>query len=448
MRSSPFLCMLSLLSKEATRNSPKTMKWIDHHPRTCLVAAGFVFAMANIGLHQRYFVTITYSNEYSTSPKLLRVTPDDGVVVPTLHLTVPFYVYTQRDLNWQDATVADRPFWPVEPNSYTSDGKHSDDFWYLRSALAHPMRTMDPNQARLFFVPVLLNEVLERFAIAEYNKLKRRRKFCAHSNDTAECIDSPYDLRLLYQVNQALGRSEYFQRSNGTDHLIVLSHWEARKLPADLPNIHKCNSLNFENEVPNATLPYSRIRMPGFYVGKPCPSSVDQKTHDFAMIGSFKHNKTKASLVQRRAFQNRADLCEWLPGVGTVRHCGPGAQCPALAQARYGFHVRGDTWGSNRLMDTIMSRTVPIFTSEEQYKILPSFYPWREVSYLIELDDRSTFEINVRKLLARPQHEYEEKLRKIDQYMYLMNHTLPYQFDGHMAELADRLGLVAAAASD
>jgi Exostosin family len=356
-------------------------------------------------------------------------------VVPKYRLNVPFYIHTDYDLNWHNATAGGKPYWPAEPNAKTCDGKHSDDYWYMRSAWKHPMRTFNPNEAKLFFVPVLLNEVMERYA--EFWKL-RHKPFCAHGK--TGCIEKDKDLELLYKVNDALGRNKYFQRSDGTDHIIVLSHWEARKLPANVTNIHKCNTLTFEDEVPNATLPYDRIRMPGFYVGKPCP--LAEKTHDFAMIATFKHNKSDAFEFQKRNFQSRADLCEWLPGTaGTTIRCGPGEQCPALAQARYGFHVRGDTWGSNRLMDTLMSRTVPIFTSEEQYKILPSFYPWKEVGYLIEVSDRKTFQKEVEKLLNRPAKEYEEKLRKIDQYMYLLNHTLPYQFDGHMADLADKLEL-------
>jgi Exostosin family len=357
--------------------------------------------------------------------------------MPTFRLNVSFYIHLDYDLNWRNATVGGKPYWPEEPHARSCHGKHSDDFWYMRSAWDHPMRTLDPNKAKLFFVPVLLNAVLDRFV--EFRK-RRRNRFCAHGH--RDCIREAKDLGLLYQVNEALGQNTFFQRSNGTDHIIVLSHWQARSLPADVPNIHKCNTLTFEDEVPNATLPYNRIRMPGFYVGKPCPSA--EKTHDFAMIGTFKHNLTSAWEVQRRNFQSRADVCEWLPGTtGTTIHCGPGDQCPALAQARYGFHVRGDTWGSNRLMDTLLSRTIPIFTAEEQYKILPSFYPWKEVSYLIEVSNRTTFQEEVEKLLNLPTKEYEEKLKKIDQYMYLLNHTLPYQFDGHMADLANKLGMTA-----
>jgi hypothetical protein len=60
------------------------------------------------------------------------------------------------------------------------------------------------------------------------------------------------------------------------------------------------------------------------------------------------------------------DCCDQYTGDQSMRKLGTG------------FMSRGDTWGSNRLVDAIISCTVPIFTAEEQYKILPSFYQWRE----------------------------------------------------------------------
>jgi hypothetical protein len=112
-------------------------------------------------------------------------------------LTVPFYVYENRDLNWEDATLDGEPYEPIAPHGggagtyvalfpactlqwkwkrqdvhdrllitprcfvsfyRSSDGKHSDDYWYMRAAMIHPMRTMDPNEAKLFFVPVCVKK--------------------------------------------------------------------------------------------------------------------------------------------------------------------------------------------------------------------------------------------------------------------------------------------------
>jgi hypothetical protein len=182
--------------------------------------------------------------------------------------------------------------------------------------------------------------------------------------------------------------------------------------------------------------------MPGFYVGRACPP-VTSKVHDFAMVASIWNDDSNPQ--KRDDFKSRKDICDWLGSNHTrnisVAACGWGKQCPALAEAKYGFHARGDTWGSNRLMDTILSRTIPLFTNEEQYKILPPFYPWREVSYLVNVTDYNSFFASIDDILSRPQSEYVEKLQLIDDHMHLIDHKQPFQFDGYMAELARRLGL-------
>lgn len=52
-----------------------------------------------------------------------RKTPDTGTVrglergIPNFHLNVPFYVYEDRDLNWEDATLNDQPYAPAAPSA-------------------------------------------------------------------------------------------------------------------------------------------------------------------------------------------------------------------------------------------------------------------------------------------------------------------------------------------
>jgi len=62
-----------------------------------------------------------------------------------------------------------------------------------------------------------------------------------------------------------------------------------------------------------------------------------------------------------------------------------------LAQSRFGFHVRGDTFGANRLFDTILSGTVPIFTFKEQYDILPQWVDWKGLSYFVSITTEDAF---------------------------------------------------------
>lgn len=87
-----------------------------------------------------------------------------------------------------------------------------------------------------------------------------------------------------------------------------------------------------------------------------------------------------------------------------------------------------------------MSRTVPLFTSEEQYKILPPFFPWKEISYQVNVTNKASFRESLKDIIERPESEYLEKQRLIEKYMHLLDHQQPYQFDRYMTEFAEQLG--------
>jgi hypothetical protein len=307
--------------------------------------------------------------------------------------------------------------------------KHGDDYWFLINALRHPLRTKDPDEARLFFVPTLLNLGSREDDFGKFfPKLCTQKKIspCIHNRTEA-----------YHYVDQRLAASPFFQRSNGRDHVIVASHWTFRPdrwcniegaRNYTHSNILKCNLINFEGHIKGRSM-----SSPSMYMGKPCELSPT-KSFDFAMTASLHPEKA--------AFQSRRDICQWLKeGNYSVSNCGEGMQCPALSQSKYGFHARGDTWGSNRVIDTLRSRTIPLFTDEEQYRILPSFVPWREMSYLINVTTSESFHSSMDYVLSRPPSEYLKMQRLIGQYIHIFNHELPYQFDAYMADFAVRLGM-------
>ena len=92
-------------------------------------------------------------------------------------------------------------------------------------------------------------------------------------------------------------------------------------------------------------------------------------------------------------FMDRVKICNWTNVTTTEQHehdysmsvCGVGEQCPALATARTGFHVRGDTVSANRLFDTLLSGTVPIFTLPGQFTSHQSFIDWDKLSYYLPM---------------------------------------------------------------
>lgn len=342
------------------------------------------------------------------------------LVVPNTRpcrLEVPFYVYQDSTLNWENFSFS------KQQHPEYSEFKHSDDLWLYRASLRHPQRTLDPNQAKLFFVPFLLNAVSERrMCLPSINQ---------QTGETSErCFERPgHAFRF---ADKQLAMSKYFQRSGGIDHVIVISHWLAP--PRKIPNLLSCNLINFEGRIP---IPYPNASfLPSFYVGQPCPllpkSPIWNKPKDFALVATFKPNMPQ--------FTSRQNICQWLQNY-SVSHCGPGQQCPAVAEAKYGFHPRGDTWGSNRVMDLVLSRTIPLFTDPQQYDLLPPFVPWRNLTYLINVSTRSQFDKSLQHLLSRPPSDNEMKRQLIEDYMHLFDHRQIYQFDAYMTEFAKRLSL-------
>jgi hypothetical protein len=119
--------------------------------------------------------------------------------------------------------------------------------------------------------------------------------------------------------------------------------------------------------------------------------------------------------------------------------CGPGPQCPALSNARYGFHVPGDTYGSNRLIDTLLSGTVPIFTVPEQYNVIPDWIDWTSLSYFANVSsNQATFLTDIDDILADT-NGYKEKKRNVVLNQDLFDWKTIIPFDTYMYMLSVHL---------
>lgn len=252
--------------------------------------------------------------EVANSPLLIDIDSYAG-----LKLTVPFFVYpSNSSLNWMDMFSTDNGAFRKHKRTY----KHGDDFWMLHSAMKHPMRTLNPREAKLFFVPTLLNA-------AAYIPSDGRKNMTFNSFNEA-----------LLLADRELGKSIYFQEHSGNDHIVVFSTWVLSDLPASsLPNLYSCNMINFEGKRPWLPRPRDRranlITIPSTYIGNPCHhDSPVERTDDFVMVASIHTDDGR-----KRNFSQRAEICRWLhQGNYKVSLCGPGAMCPAIAKARYGFH--------------------------------------------------------------------------------------------------------------
>ena len=205
------------------------------------------------------------------------------------------------------------------------------------------------------------------------------------------CVGSICNDQLVEHVENTLLESQWFKRSEGKDHIIVRSHFGSRRLfkPGNrFTSISKCHSILFEKNI----LFKERMGLAATYVGNKCKHSP--KTHDIAFIGKLRRWKGPHKRGHWQEHASRVKACSWLKENNTkwdVSICGPGAQCPALAQARMGLHLAGDSPGSNRLMDILLSDTVPVLTDSRQYNILPPFFPWRQMSVFAPVIDKEEF---------------------------------------------------------
>eukprot|EP00934_Nitzschia_sp_Nitz4_P001585 Nitzschia sp. Nitz4//scaffold5_size260463//97440//98663//NITZ4_000972-RA/size260463-processed-gene-0.377-mRNA-1//-1//CDS//3329555310//1585//frame0 len=376
-----------------------------------------------------------------------------------LLLNIPFYVY--EDLAWENATFG--PYAISElASTLTVFRKHSDDYWLMKAALQHPMRTRDPSKAKLFFVPTLLNF----YAFRSSSKLQ-------YEEDMPLCWNNICDNQLLSYITDALLRQKV--SPNGPSyiekypehHLVVLSHFFARETesfwntsltPFLRKLLYPVNVIRFEMGILNNP---SRLRLSKLYVGNPCQNTALHKEQDVAMIATI------PKPGERRGFLDRRIICEsirWYnarqeeiiqsnttgsQNLVRMTHCGGRLslwgddtgvleQCPALAQAKFGFHVRGDSWGSSRLFDTILSGTVPIFTRKQQYPpIIPDWIDWNELSFFLDMTNVTTRKQFVDKLLPILVDEqgYQQRQQAVKKYQHLFDHTTLYPFDRYMYEL-------------
>jgi hypothetical protein len=117
-----------------------------------------------------------------------------------LLLTVPFYVY--EELAWLNATYDRVPVkdWITSPRI----NKHSNDYWFAKASLDHPLRTMDPSKAKLFVVPILMNTF-------DSNELRRRI-----------CWNKMCNKKLLSYAGELLNHSPWFQNSSHL-HIVTTS---------------------------------------------------------------------------------------------------------------------------------------------------------------------------------------------------------------------------------
>lgn len=427
----------------------------------CLVFCCFLFLAQNIWRSLGQHVASFTMGPSLTSLAHTEATGSNVFEKRGLLLSVPFYVY--EELAWAGATIGGRSVDEIAnppPDKGKGKFKHGGDYWMMQASLkSHPMRTHNMSEAKLFFVPWLLN-------FFDYRIWKSR----------SLCVKGLCDIALLLDSLDKLMASPAFQQFPD-HHVIVRSFyssaydkWNSQLLNRN-PNFQRfldafkqMQVLVFEakDQFPNKQA--GRHTFTSYHVGSPCQiypeSDGKEKPYDVAMIAQLHKEKP--------AFKNRRKICKWLSEInenagsnstGTIRVsvCGEGSQCPALAESKFGFHVAGDTYSSQRLMDTISSGTVPIFTHLHQYELAGGWIDWSQLAYYLPVHDdtgkqkkngggrthavtrhsvratadKDIFDQRLRAIL-KDEKGYRAKHQNVLEHIPLFDYTTLYPFDTYM----------------
>jgi len=179
-------------------------------------------------------------------------------------LSVPFYVY--EDLAWTDATIGGESI-----HESWRKYKHGDDYWLMQASLKdHPMRTHNMTEARLFFVPWLMNIIDSSVykASPSVNKTICWKAKCNHEL----ILDSVEKLRQSpafqkYPDHHVIVRSMYSSANDKWNKLLLRQDPQFQRF---LDVFKKMQVLVWEGVDRYADVK-GRHSFTSYYVGTPCP---------------------------------------------------------------------------------------------------------------------------------------------------------------------------------
>ncbi len=167
---------------------------------------------------------------------------------------------------------------------------------------------------------------------------------------------------------------------------------------------------------------------------------MEEKNDGLTFVGSLHRHKHGLNSL----FQDRRNMCGWLSTQTnyTVSACGAADNlCPHTSRAWLGLHARGDSVSANRLFDTLLSGTIPVFTLKDQYHAQPDWYKWDMISYFADvrnetkfLDDIDNMMSNKTDIIAKTQHVRDN--------MDLFNWQTNVPFDVYMVSATTSVQLV------
>lgn len=273
-----------------------------------------------------------------------------------------FYMYNDPEFNFFDAVECYKrnhngtDIWSDERMDTVQD---TGELWLFRALSQHPNRTLDPEEADLFYVPAFL---------ATSYRMK-------HS-----CGFSHYE-RML-DITDALTRMPYWDRHQGADHLFSCGWWrcgDALRPLRNLLRVHEASILSIMERVK-------------WWTGWRCPERL--VTHPYVANHEVTKKFTNTPFSERstsfffvgcsrwRAVRSNINVLKILDGTYIyIKHnckkftVGADAYAEMIMDSRFCLIPRGDTYTSRRLFDAVAAGCIPIIQDGGIRRSLP--FKWK-----------------------------------------------------------------------
>lgn len=298
---------------------------------------------------------------FSRSAQLARAAKGVGGI-PSDFAGGKFYIYNASEFDFFDTIVCYRRrnqgtnIWSHEKKDLAQD---MAELWLLSSLSRHPNRTLDPEEASLFYVPVL--------PVTSFRAGRCRNK--SHEERMQRAVD-------------AIGASPYFQRRSGADHLIVCGWWRCAEALSQFREALRLNETSL--------LAISeRLKK---WSGWQCPEQIIIQPYvaNTAITNSwssrpFTERSTTfffAGCSRGLAVRKRIRILRNVEGAFIDVHhdcenfsVDPATYASVIADTKFCLVPRGDSHTSRRLFDAIAGGCIPIVQEEGVRQHLP--FSWK-----------------------------------------------------------------------
>lgn len=252
-------------------------------------------------------------------------------------------------------TPGSLPVWPQYPGLHQ---QHSVEYWMMASLLyengtvdedGEAVRVLNPESADVFFVPF--------FSSLSFN---------THGKNMTD-PDTEFDRQLQVDILKFLRKSDYWQRSDGRDHVIPMHHPNAFRFVREEVNASILIVADFGRYPKSMSNLRKDVVAPYMHVVKSFMDDNPPNPYNLRTTLLFFRGRT----IRKSEGKVRRKLEKILKGYEDVHFeasyaTGEGinASTQGMRASKFCLHPAGDTPSSNRLFDAIVSHCVPVIVSD------------------------------------------------------------------------------------